>query len=294
MSHPHFNIQSMGYKTYEDLSNSIRRNIWKVPQDIDLIVGVPRSGMIPALMIAELLNIRCTDVDSFVEERVMSCGGRGNLITKRPIHKVLVLDDTVYGGGAMRRTKEKIAHLRGKYDIVFGCIYAEGQNAKSFVDIYFEDIYRPGPHWLYEWNILHHYKDISESSMWDVDGLVCKEPPFDTNTAEYENYLPNAVPMIIPTTTVGAFVTYRLSKYRDVTEGWLKKQGISYRELRMFEAPDRETRNRTESPADYKARLYSNAGWARLFCESSKSQAIRIHELTKKPVFSYEDGKLYV
>jgi len=284
----------MGYKTYEDLSNSIRRGIWKIPQDADLIVGVPRSGMIPALMIAELLNIRCTDVDSFVEERIMSCGGRGNLIIKRPVRKVVVLDDTVYGGGAMRRTKEKTAHLRDKYDISYGCIYAEGQNAKSFVDFYFEDIYRPGPHWLYEWNILHHYKDISENSMWDVDGLVCKEPPFDTNKEAYEEYLPNAVPMIIPTTMVGAFVTYRLSKYRDVTEKWLRDHGVHFRELRMFDAPDRETRGRMESPADYKARLYSNAGWAKIFFESSKAQAIRIHELTRKPVYSYEDGKLYV
>lgn len=52
----------MTYTTYEDLSNCIRRNVWKVPADVDLIVGVPRSGMIPALMLAELMNKRCADL----------------------------------------------------------------------------------------------------------------------------------------------------------------------------------------------------------------------------------------
>lgn len=283
----------MNYKTYQDLSDCIRRNIWKVPKDVELIVGVPRSGMIPALMIAELLNKRCTDIDSFVEGKVFSCGGRGNLIRKNEITKVLVLDDTVFGGGAMKRAKEKVASRSEMFDIIFGCIYAEGKNAKSFVDIWFEDNYRPGPHWLYEWNILHHYEDVSKFSMWDIDGLICKEPPFDTDRKAYEDYLPDAVPMIIPTTEVGAIVTYRLEMYRDVTERWLKEQGITYRELRMFDAPDRETRGRLEQPCDYKARIYRCATWAKLFFESSKYQAERIHHLTGKPVFSYEDGRLY-
>lgn len=283
----------MNYKRYEDLSDCIRRNIWKIPQDVDLIVGVPRSGMIPALMIAELLNKRCVDIDSFVEGKVFSCGGRGNLIPKTSVSKVLVLDDTVYGGGAMKRAKEKVASCSELYDIVFGCVYAEGKNAKSFVDIYLEDNYRPGPHWLYEWNILHHYEDVSKWSMWDIDGLVCKEPPADTNRQAYEEYLPNAIPMIIPTTEVGAFVTYRLNMYRPVTEKWLRDQSIKYRELHMFDAPDRDARGRMESSENYKARLYKNARWAKLFFESSRYQAEKIHQLTGKPVFCYEDGRLY-
>lgn len=283
----------MNYKRYEDLSNCIRRNIWKIPQDVDLIVGIPRSGMIPSLMIAELLNKRCTDIDSFLDGRILSCGGRGSLIDNNEITKVLILDDTVFGGGAMKRARQKVSSLADKYEILFGCIYAEGVNAKSLVDIYFEDNYVPGPHWLYEWNILHHYESISKNSIWDIDGLMCKEPPFDTDREAYEKYLPEAIPMIIPTTQIGAVVTYRLEQYRQVTEKWLKDNGIDYRHLYMFNAPDRDTRGRMESPEKYKARIYANAPWASLFFESSKSQAVKIHELTGKSVFSYEDGKLY-
>lgn len=284
----------MNYKRYEDLSDCIRRNIWKIPQDVDLIVGIPRSGMIPALMIAELLNKQCTDIDSFVEGKLLSCGGRGSLIPKTIVRKVLVLDDTVYNGGAMKKAKAKVASRAGMFDILFVCVYAEGKDAKSYVDLYLEDIYTPGPHWLYEWNILHHYEDISKSSMWDIDGLLCKEPPFDTNQEAYERYLPDAIPMIVPTTEIGAIVTYRLEKYRQVTEKWLKDTGIKYRFLHMVDAPDREARERMISPVDYKAKIYGSTLWAELFFESSKNQAIKIHELTGKPVFSYEDGRLYV
>ena len=77
----------MVYRSYEDLSSCLRRNLWKVPQDIDLIVGVPRSGMIPALMLAELMNKRCADIDAFIEEREMSCGGRQKLMQKKPWKK---------------------------------------------------------------------------------------------------------------------------------------------------------------------------------------------------------------
>lgn len=285
----------MTYRSYEDLSDCIRRNVWKVPEDVGLIVGVPRSGMIPALMVAELLNRRCADLDSFIEGRMMSCGGRERLMKDGEAEKVLVIDDTVYGGSAMRKAKERLSPLEAKYRIVYCCIYAEGRHAKEMVDIYFEDIYREGEKvWLYEWNVMHHYEKKTQSSMWDIDGLLCKDPPDDRDTLAYEAYLPNAVPMVIPTTPVGALVTYRLEKYRDVTEKWLQEHGVEYGRLMMFGADDRALRNASESPWNYKARLYGNAGWAKLFYESSAHQAERIFKLTGKPVFCYENGRLYI
>jgi uncharacterized HAD superfamily protein len=293
----------MVYTSYEDLSNCIRRNLWKVPQDVDLIVGVPRSGMIPALMLAELMNKRCATLDEFIDGREMSCGGRQRLMQETVAteeqhigrKKVLVLDDTVFFGNAMRKARERLASLEGKYGIIYGCVYAEGRNAKEMVDLWLEDIWLPGEKmWLYEWNVLHHYGKKTHVSMWDIDGLVCKDPPDDRNTEAYEAYLPDAVPMVIPTTRVGAFVTYRLEKYRNVTEQWLHGHGIDYGLLFMFNAENRDMRNRTESPSQYKARLYREATWAHLFIESERRQAERIHQLTGKPVFCYENGQMYL
>ena len=277
------------------MADTIRRNLWKIPQDVDLIVGVPRSGMIPALMIAELLNKRCATLDEFVAGREMSCGARQRLMAPHEdIRKVLIIDDTVNKGGAMERTRELVAQVADRYDIIFACLYARGRNAKELVDVWLEDIYSPNGWWyLYEWNILHHTNSKTLQSMWDIDGLLCKEPPKDKDTAAYEAYLPVAVPMVIPTTTVGAFVTYRLEKYRSITEQWLRGQGVTWNRLLMFDAPDRDARKRMQGASEYKAQAYRDAAWARLFVESSARQAERIHLLTGKPVYCYENGRMY-
>ena len=70
----------MIYKSYQDLSDAIRRNLWKIPQDVDIIVGIPRSGMIAALMVAELLGRRCASLDDFLDGNIMSCGDRQTLL----------------------------------------------------------------------------------------------------------------------------------------------------------------------------------------------------------------------
>lgn len=285
----------MTYTTYEDLSNCIRRNVWKVPADVDLIVGVPRSGMIPAIMLAELMNKRCADLDTFLDGREMSCGGRASLMRRGTPGKVLIVDDTVCGGTAMAMARERLAPLGDRYDFIFCCIYAEGRQAKEKVDIWFHDIWKPGEkNWLYEWNVLHHYNKKTESAMWDIDGLLCKDPPDDRDTEAYEAYLPDAIPMVIPTTKVGALVTYRLEKYRTITEEWLQRHGIEYGSLLMFNAPTREERNARLSPAMYKAQLYDAAPWAKVFYESEARQASRIHQLTGKPVFCYETGQMLI
>lgn len=276
------------------MADSIRRNLWKVPSDVDLIVGIPRSGMIPALMLAELVNKRCADLDTFIEGRCMSYGTRGGMMRRGKEGKVFVIDDCVCSGKSIDKVREQLLPMVGEYDIVYGCVYAESPKVEEHVDVYFEDISQSDKVYMKEWNILHLFKNRTKASMWDIDGLLCKDPPDDRDIESYESYLPNAIPMIIPTNRVGALVTYRLEKYRGVTEEWLKKQGVEYGELMMFNAPDRDARNGTVSSAKYKANLYRSASWAQMFVESDRKQAEKIYQLSGKPVFCYENGKLYM
>ena len=284
----------MIYTSYKNMADVIRQNIWKIPSDVDLIVGIPRSGMIPALMIAELLNKPCADLDSFADGCVrMECGNRGQLIRRGVLRKILVLDDTVNEGTAMRKAMGKMAHFGDGFTILYGCVYAEGAQAKKHVDIYLHDIHQHGERiYVYEWNILHHFQYIAGHQMWDIDGLICKEPPDEHDTAAYEAYLPNAVPMVIPSGLVGALVTYRLEKYRDVTEDWLHRHGVEYKQLFMFPAKDYEERMWT-SPNRFKAGIYANARWAEMFIESDYMQAFLMSKDVHKPVFSYETGEMY-
>ena len=55
----------MQYISYNDLSNDIRNNLYKIPSDIDLIVGIPRSGMMVASIIGLLLNKSVMSLDNF-------------------------------------------------------------------------------------------------------------------------------------------------------------------------------------------------------------------------------------
>lgn len=284
----------MNYVSYDRMATTIRHNLWKIPHDIDLIVGVPRSGMIAALMLAELMNKRVADVEMFLRGKMYECGGRGGLMPQTDIRKVLVIDDTVFRGNAMTHVRERLSTISDMYTILYGCVYTDGPDAKNFVDIYLEDIAgQDGPLLMYEWNIFHHYPDVMEQTMWDIDGLLCKEPPWDSDVKAYEAYLPKALPMVIPTAKVGAIVTYRLEKYREPTEVWLEKQGIAYNYLFMFPDDDAARRNNTISPAVFKSRVYKDAAWANLFYESDGAQARFIAFQTKKPVFSYEDGRVF-
>lgn len=53
------------YRSIVDMNNIIVKNLQKLPHDIDLVVGIPRSGMLPANLIALYLNKPFTDIDSF-------------------------------------------------------------------------------------------------------------------------------------------------------------------------------------------------------------------------------------
>lgn len=284
----------MKFVSYDTMATTIRQNLWKLPHDVDVVVGVPRSGMIAALMIGELMHKRVTDLDSFTEGRMMGCGGRGGLIRETQTGKVLVVDDTVYSGTNMTKVRERLEPLADRYAFTFMCIYTDGFGAKRFVDIVLEDIAgQDGPLLLYEWNILHHYEEVSRKMMWDIDGLLCKEPPWDSDTEAYERYLREPVPMVIPTTRLGAIVTYRLEKYRDVTEAWLERMGIQYGRLIMFPANDAEERNLACPSWRFKAMIYKEHEWAHLFVESSDYQAELIRHYAGKPAYAYESGKLY-
>lgn len=287
----------MQYYSYHDMSNIIRNNINKVPDDILLIVGIPRSGMLAALMIAETLNLPCVDLEKFLstDNIVAQTGYRKNLMKLNNRKSILIVDDTVNSGLSLGNVKKQIEkyHKTDKWKIYYACIFAEGEHAKEKVDIYFYDNYIPNEkNYLYEWNIFHHYLDHSITMMCDLDGVFCVNPPDDHNTEAYENYIKNAIPLIIPSSKLGAICTYRLEKYRDLTQQWLNKVGIKTDNLVMFPADTKEKRNKIP-PYIYKAKIYKSCVWAEIFIESNPFEAENIFKLTGKPVLCFETGKFY-
>ena len=277
----------MSYTSIADMANTIRTNLWKVPEDVTLIVGVPRSGMIAALLVGEFLHKPVIDLQGFLDGRDPMCGCRGKHM-RISTGRVLVLDDTLYTGRSMAAVRARIK----SNNVLFGCVYAEGKNATEQVDVWFENNYNTDEElWhLYEWNILHHGEKLSGRTMFDMDGVLCVEPPDERERENYENYIANARPLVLPTTPIGAIVTYRCERYRSVTENWLKRHGIDYGELFMCQ---NEQRRSSADAARYKAAIYAANRWALLFVESNPAQAKVIAEITGKQVFCYSNAKMY-
>ena len=277
----------MTYTSIADMANTIRTNLWKVPDDVTLIVGVPRSGMIAALLVGEFLHKPVMDLPSYLAGWRPACGSRSKHM-RAGTGRVLVLDDTLYTGRSMAAVRKQIA----SDDVLYGCIYAEGKNATEQVDVWFENNYNPDEElWhLYEWNILHHGEKLSKRTMFDLDGVLCVDPPDEREREQYENYIANAKPLVLPTTPLGAIVTYRCERYRQVTADWLKRHGVQYNELFMCQS---EQLRSSAGAARYKAYAYELAKWALLFVESNPAQAKAIAEITGKQVFCYSNGVMY-
>lgn len=283
----------MRYKSIKDLSDTIRHNIWKIPQDIDFIIGIPRSGMIAASMIASYMNVPLIDINSYLKG-LKPYGGLRLKYNKDHIksNKILVVDDTVYNGNAISKVKEQLRNI--KQNFIYCCVYLEGVGSR-YVNIYLEDLrdLKTYEIVLYEWNIFQHHSIIMNKCCYDLDGVLCVDPPDERNTDEYVNYIKNAKPLFVPKNTIGCIVTYRLIKYKDITENWLKNNGIKYKELIMFNAQSWEERHNTNiTPEIYKSNVYKDNKY-NLFVESNQSQAKGIFELTSKPVYCVETNYMY-
>jgi uncharacterized HAD superfamily protein len=128
----------------------------------------------------------------------------------------------------------------------------------------------------------------------DMDGILCKDgPPENSNDAgQYLSYITNAIPKILISTTIGAIVTSRLEKYRDVTEDWLIRHGIKYKQLIMLNVESAERRRELAVHGRYKADVYKAIGGL-LFIESEEWQARAIAKTTEKPVLWYDNSVIF-
>lgn len=117
----------MNYKSLADLNDAIITNLHRLPPDIDLVVGIPRSGLLAANLLSLVSNIPLTDLDSFLEGRIYSSG-----TTKRTgylhqdlasMRRVLILDDSISSGKAMREARKKVADAGLQAEIIFAAVY---------------------------------------------------------------------------------------------------------------------------------------------------------------------------
>jgi orotate phosphoribosyltransferase len=266
----------MNFVTYAQLAEDVTKWSSRLARDFDAVLGVPRSGIIPASIFGLHRNIKVGDLKG-----TFKGGFRDG---KRIVKKVLVLDDSSLTGKSILRARTQSRTL--PFDCTFGAVYAT-RRALPHLDCYFKIL--PTPR-IFEWNIYHH--SILRHACVDIDGVLCVDPTTAENDdgKRYIQFLKTARPLHLPTVEVAALVTNRLEKYRPQTEEWLAQHNVKYKKLVMHPAKSKAERIKM-GHVTTKAREYANINYS-LFIESSKRQSSGIHRATQKPVLCVETMEL--
>ena len=271
------------------MCQTLTRNLYKVPRDVDLIVGIPRSGLLAANILALYLNLPFTDLEGFLAGKILSIGrtrrNHSQVQSIADCKKILVIDDSLRTGKTIKMAKDKIGESTS-HEILFSAVYVAPE-AKDEVDIYFEICKLPR---IFEWNLMHH--KFLESSCVEIDGVLCHAPKIEESSgAKYLTFIQSAQPLFLPTICIGNIVTSRSEKYRKQTEKWLDKHSILYKNLFMLDSSIHEDEIKQSHRTTLKAKVYRQTK-ARLFIEGDFEDSVRIHKKTHKPVICVEKMEL--
>tara|TARA_B110000285_G_scaffold233133_2_gene305995 strand:+ start:1424 stop:2503 length:1080 start_codon:yes stop_codon:yes gene_type:complete len=262
-----------------DLLGDTYAMIGKLPVGIDFIVGVPRSGMLPASALATALHLPLFSIDDD-DGDLIDVGGGDRIETKDDdLKHGLVIDDTVCRGRAMKKVNESLKRY-AKTKFTTAAVYASPGH-EGAVDIFSKLL--PDPHYL-EWNFFNSC--FAAQCAFDIDGILCEDAPLDVvnDEAAYLEFLSNA-PLLhaVRKNEIPLLITARLEKHRAVTEAWLEFHNIRFRQLAMGPWETHEERQKPGEVAQYKAAVLRGSNLQKLV-ESDVHLSAAIHRMTKKEI----------
>lgn len=283
----------MEYRTVAQLDDAVVSWLADLPRDIDIVAGIPRSGLLVANLLALHLNVPMTDIAGLIEGRVIQSGARfkgadPRQFLSKPRH-VLVVDDSICSGSAMQKVKASLAAAALPHRVSYAAVYmAPEARLDGHVDLYREIVPMPR---VFEWNLMHG--TVLTNSCMDIDGVLCLDPTDEQNDdgPEYLTFLRDTPALLLPTAPVGWLVTSRLEKYRAQTVEWLARHKVQYGELRMMQYPDMAARRAARAYARFKSEIYLETG-AWLFIESDAALAVQIAQLSGRSVFCTETREM--
>jgi hypothetical protein len=258
------------------MSRVIQLRAPALPSDIDLVVGIPRSGLLPANMISLLRNVPLADLDGFIAGRILSAGRTRRQaafdLSASGFRNVLVVDDSVFSGGSMREARQKLSDSGITANFIYCAIYS-GAATHPDADIVLEVV--PTPR-MFQWNVFHH--SLLARACIDLDDLIL--PPLDgARKAGMKLDCSKVSPICVPTRPVGHLVTGHPELRRAEVEACLQSLDVAYDHLWMP--------SRGGDPVGFKARVYKNSN-AIIMMTCSDEDAALIAEDAQRPVLSLE------
>jgi hypothetical protein len=252
----------------------------RLPVNLAGVAGVPRSGMIPASVLATQLHLPLIECSLEKGFYLLGKGGRG-YITRSLAEPLLVIDDTVYMGSQM----DKLRPLFTDRNILTGAIYVhQGSTAK--VDLYHKEV-----PWLtqFQWNCTNNatmsgfgYKPGLKGGIGsDLDGILCHDAESGGKPGSlYFTMRRDPSPLIC---------TGRTEKARAETIWALKQMGVQYQALEMRPIGMDDTPAAIANLKAAKCLQYQVGA----FIESDAWQAAEIADLTALPVICPRLGKVF-
>lgn len=258
----------LNYISYNRLIADSQQFAKQIPAKYDVIVGIPRSGLIPAAVIGFFFN---KPVMTFSEYSHV----QSNIIDNS---KALLVDDSITSGNTIKKVKNIIG------DIDTAILYTDGQTKNNTTYI-FKRVNAPR---VFQWNIFNH--GHLKTACLDFDGVLCKNPDIieDDNKPEVmRNYILNVKPLHVPNKPIFTIITNRIERYRKESEQWLKNHSVKYDHLIMYPGSANERRAKyTQLGGNgiWKAQQCNKIG-GKWFIESSYVQAQQIRDYINKSVY---------
>ncbi len=239
-----------------ELAEAANRLADMLPSDVGRVVGIPRSGMIPAATIATRLHVPLwTLCDCGI--RPVGGGSRTNWGTFEIAGRSILVDDTLHSGGTIAKYRAEVPEIDGMpLAVAFAQDAALAQWCAETL---------PSPHFL-EWNLFN--SGYVQSIAFDLDGVICQNPPHQARP----RYLTRSSPP-------KAIITARPEAERQTTEAWLAQWGVRYDRLVMWPGT-KDSRFDLDKVAGWKATEFFRTG-AEFYVESEPpiADAMRKHNV---------------
>jgi adenine/guanine phosphoribosyltransferase-like PRPP-binding protein len=248
--------------------------------DFDIVVAIPRSGMIVGSIIATVFGKPLTTPDVLAEGRVWMSEKNGYCQTITENTRLLLVDDGVQNGTAFRKAVSQIREKYPEIKIKTAVLYAHA-GAKEMVDIYLEEV--SGRYNNYcDYSIMHcKPKKVA----FDLDGVLCEDSDCNNTPVQELNQMIHGNPFKIPEYEIDCIITARLERFRGITETWLASNGVKYKKLYMRQ-------HGWENVLDYKSEILLKEKPI-LYVESDQWIAKECQERTGVRCLCLTTGTLY-
>jgi hypoxanthine phosphoribosyltransferase len=271
-------VPATAWITTERLLGDTRILASALPAELDGIVGMARSGLLPATWLACHLHVPLAAVSE--SGHISVGGGWRSRKFHRQYAQVLLVDDTVCSGRTMKSILPILEAAYPSARILTAAIYSSNMTVPW---LNYAVRYYPSTHYL-EWNFFNSQPFMQCAS--DMDGIFCTDirPEHDDDGPKYLRAIREAVPLYIARRVpVKCIITARLERYRLDTEAWLMRHGVRVESLIMGPWATLTARNRRNEVVRWKAYEFARSG-LETFVESDPRQAPAIAKLAKKPV----------